>query len=251
MLKRLFDLVFAGIGLVVLSPVFLVLAFWVKVSDGGPALFRQERVGLGGRRFWMLKSRSMVVNAVAAGPCITREGDARITRVGRILRKTKLDEVPQLWNVMVGEMSFVGPRPEVPEYVARYTQAQRRVLSLKPGITDLATLEFRQEEKMLREESARHEVRNANNGGAWDIERFYLEHCVPRKIELNLAYVQKANVLQDVLIIFRTLFPFCEPKRRTHPGEAGAQRPAPRRADMPALRDEEPRQLQTHTVDQG
>ena len=211
MLKRLFDLFFSIAGLIVLSPLFLVLAIWVKLSDGGPVLFRQERVGLNGRRFWMLKFRSMVVNAGAAGPSITSAGDTRITPVGRILRKTKLDELPQLWNVMGGDMSFVGPRPEVPEYVARYTAEQRRVLELKPGITDLATLEFRNEEEMLRKKSG-----NVESGE--ELERFYLEYCVPRKIELNLEYARKASLWQDVLIIVRTLLPFYDPQRRMPDG---------------------------------
>ncbi len=202
--KRSFDLFFSIAGLIVLSPLFLVLAIWVKVADGGPVLFRQERVGWGGRRFCILKFRTMVVNAAAGGPGITRRGDARITPVGRILRKAKLDELPQLWNVMVGEMSFVGPRPELAEYVARYTAEQRRVLALKPGITDLASLEFRHEEQLLLEESRNwKEDKNA-------VERFYLEYCVPRKIELSLEYAQRASLLQDLGIILRTLFPFLE-----------------------------------------
>jgi lipopolysaccharide/colanic/teichoic acid biosynthesis glycosyltransferase len=223
MLKRLFDLVFAVIGLVVLSPVFLAVALWVKMSDRGPVLFRQERVGLGGRRFWMLKFRSMVVNARTAGPSITRKGDARITPPGRILRKTKLDELPQLWNVLVGEMSFVGPRPEVPEYVAKYTPEQRRVLALKPGITDLATLEFRNEEEMLSE------VGRGQKAKA--VERFYLEYCVPRKIQLNLEYARRASLWQDVRIILRTLFPIFEAKRRTPAHKAL------RCVDTPSLKD--------------
>ena len=212
-MKRAFDLFFSIAGLIVLSPLFIVLAIWVKLSDGGPVLFRQERVGLNGRRFRMLKFRSMVVDAGAAGPSITRAGDARITPVGRILRQTKLDELPQLWNVLIGDMSFVGPRPEVPEYVARYTAEQRRVLELKPGITDLATLEFRNEEEMLREKSANAESKS-------ELERFYLEYCVPRKIQLNLQYARKANVLRDVFVILRTLFPFYDPKRRMPDGLA-------------------------------
>ncbi len=220
--KRLFDLFFSIAGLIVLSPLFLVLAIWVKAGDGGPVLFRQERVGLAGRRFWILKFRSMVVNAAAAGPSITRQGDARITPVGRILRKTKLDELPQLWNVMVGEMSFVGPRPELAEYVAWYTAEQRRVLALKPGITDLATLEFRNEEQMLLEESRKWKAGDKNA-----VERFYLEYCVPRKIELNLEYAQRASLWQDVGIILRTLFPFLDAKKDRRPNR---RCPADRRA---------------------
>jgi lipopolysaccharide/colanic/teichoic acid biosynthesis glycosyltransferase len=189
--KRLFDICFASWGLVVLSPAFLALAILVKLADRGPVLFRQQRVGQGGRLFWILKFRSMVVKAEQLGPSITKDGDPRITRVGRFMRKTKLDELPQLWNVLRGEMSFVGPRPEVPRYVATYSEGQTRVLALKPGITDLATLEFRNEEELLRT--------------APNTERFYLAYCVPRKIELNLAYAEQATLWGDVKIILRTL----------------------------------------------
>jgi lipopolysaccharide/colanic/teichoic acid biosynthesis glycosyltransferase len=183
-------------GLILLSPLFLVLAVLVKWSDGGPVFYRQERVGLGGRLFRILKFRSMVIDADRLGIAVTRDGDPRITGVGRFLRKTKLDELPQLWNVFVGEMSLVGPRPEVPQYVARYTEAQRAILELKPGITDLATLRFRNEEALLR--------------AATDTERFYLEHCVPRKIELNLAYARRAGIWSDTVIIMQTLLPWLE-----------------------------------------
>jgi lipopolysaccharide/colanic/teichoic acid biosynthesis glycosyltransferase len=192
--KRLFDLFFSIIGLVFLSPVFLVLALVVKFSDGGPVFFRQQRVGKNGALFWILKFRSMVVDAERRGLSVTRDGDARITRIGRFMRKTKLDELPQLWNVFRGEMSFVGPRPEVPRYVAKYTEEQKRVLLIKPGITDLATLEFRNEEELL--------------STATDTENFYIEHCIPRKIELNLAYAAGANAWEDLKIILRTLFKF-------------------------------------------
>jgi lipopolysaccharide/colanic/teichoic acid biosynthesis glycosyltransferase len=171
-MKRLFDMTFAALGLVVLSPLFVVLAMAVKLSSRGPVLFRQERVGKDGRPFYIVKFRSMVVNAEDLGLGVTRDGDPRITAMGRFLRKTKLDELPQLWNVLVGEMSFVGPRPEVPRYVAQYTPEQRRVLALKPGITDLATLEFRREEEMLKAEMRRtedgeinHEIRERHERG--------------------------------------------------------------------------------------
>jgi lipopolysaccharide/colanic/teichoic acid biosynthesis glycosyltransferase len=191
MSKRLFDLFFSLGGLLVLSPLFLVLTVAVKISSRGPVLFRQQRIGQDGKPFYINKFRSMVANAEKLGLSVTSDGDPRITALGRFLRKTKLDELPQLWNVLVGDMSFVGPRPEVPRYVDRYTAEQKRVLSLKPGITDLATLEFRNEEELL--------------GGAEDTERFYLEYCVPRKIELNLAYADRANVWEDARIILRTL----------------------------------------------
>ena len=194
--KRLYDLGFSGMGLLCLSPVFLVLAVIVKVSDGGPVFYRQERVGVGGRRFRIWKFRSMVVDADRLGIAVTRDGDVRITRIGRFLRKTKLDELPQLWNVWVGDMSLVGPRPEVPRYVERYTPEQRVILELKPGITDLATLKFRNEEELLRE--------------AEDTERFYVEYCVPRKIELNLEYARGAGLWSDTVIILRTLLPWLD-----------------------------------------
>ncbi len=125
---------------------------------------------------------------------VTSEEDPRITRLGRFLRKTKFDELPQLWNVLVGEMSFVGPRPEVPRYVTHYTNEQRETLKYKPGITDMASLLFRNEEKLLR--------------GAVDVEGFYLRHCLPKKVALNLEYGQSATLLQDIWIILRTLFPY-------------------------------------------
>ena len=192
--KRAFDLFFAASGLLVLSPVFGLLVVAVKLSDGGPIFYRQQRVGQGERLFAILKFRSMVLNADKLGISVTKEGDPRITRIGRFLRKTKLDELPQLWNVLRGDMSFVGPRPEVPRYVAHYTTEQRQVLTLKPGITDLATLEFRNEEELLLT--------------AVDTEKFYLEYCVPRKIELNLAYARQATVWKDVKIILKTVLPW-------------------------------------------
>jgi lipopolysaccharide/colanic/teichoic acid biosynthesis glycosyltransferase len=191
--KRAFDLGFSIVGILFLSPVFGLLAVAVKLSDGGPVFFRQQRVGQGGRLFAILKFRSMLVNAEKMGLSVTKEGDPRVTRIGRFMRKTKLDELPQLWNVLRGDMSFVGPRPEVPRYVAYYTTEQQRVLALKPGITDLATLEFRNEEGLLSTVA--------------DTEKFYLEYCVPRKIELNLAYAKTANVWEDIKIIIRTLLP--------------------------------------------
>jgi lipopolysaccharide/colanic/teichoic acid biosynthesis glycosyltransferase len=194
-MKRFYDFVFAVTGLVILGPILLVIAVLVKLSDGGPAFFRQRRIGLHGQPFWIWKFRTMIVDAERLGAHVTQEGDARITRIGRVLRKTKLDELPQLWNVARGEMSFVGPRPEVPKYVEQYDSAQRKVLQLKPGITDLATLAFRNEEELLK---------SADN-----LEEFYLRHCVPKKIELNLQYARHATLWQDTKIILQTLFPFC------------------------------------------
>jgi lipopolysaccharide/colanic/teichoic acid biosynthesis glycosyltransferase len=193
MVKRAYDLFFATIGLLVLGLPLVAIGLAVKLSDGGPVFYQQQRVGRFGRLFRIWKFRTMVVGADKLGPGVTKDGDPRVTQVGRFLRKTKLDELPQLWNVFRGDMSFVGPRPEVPRYVERYTEAQREILKLKPGITDLATLHFRNEEELLR--------------NAPDVEKFYLEHCVPRKIELNLIYARRAGILADTWIILQTLFP--------------------------------------------
>ncbi len=209
MIKRAFDLCFSMVGLLVLSPLLVLLAVAVKLSSRGSVLFRQQRIGQDGRPFYILKFRSMVTGAQENGLSVTRDGDPRITAMGRFLRKTKCDELPQLWNVLIGDMSFVGPRPEVPHYVRRYTTEQQRVLALKPGITDLATLEFRTEEELLR--------------GAADMEKFYLEYCVPRKIELSLAYAEKANVWEDIKIILRTLLLL----------RAGAEVAGPRKCETP------------------
>ena len=196
--KRIYDLLFSALGLVLFSPVLLLIAILVKLSDGGPVFFRQQRVGQYGKLFWIWKFRTMIVDADKKGLNVTKDGDPRITPLGRVLRKTKLDELPQLWNVCRGEMSFVGPRPEVPRYVERYTPSQREILQLKPGITDLATLEFRNEEDLLRQ--------------ATDVEAFYLEHCVPRKIELNLVHARRASLWQDTRVILQTLFPWSRSK---------------------------------------
>lgn len=194
MAKRFYDMVFSFGGLVVLSPLFLLIAALIKIADGGEVFYRQTRIGLLGRPFRICKFRTMISAAEQAGPAITKDGDARITWIGRILRKTKLDELPQLWNVLKGEMSLVGPRPEVPRYVERYTPEQREILRCKPGITDLASLCFRDEEALL--------------GHANNVEEFYMQHCVPRKLRLNQEYAARANLLSDTWIIMQTVCPY-------------------------------------------
>lgn len=190
--KRLFDVAGAVLGIILMLPLGLLTCLCIKLADGGPVFYRQIRVGRFGRPFRIWKFRSMVVGAERLGCSLTRGEDPRVTRIGRLLRKTKMDELPQLWNVLAGEMSFVGPRPEVPRYVERYTPEQREVLNCKPGITDLASLLFRNEEALLR--------------GAADVEEFYVRYCLPKKIELNLQYMERAGVLQDIWIILRTLW---------------------------------------------
>jgi lipopolysaccharide/colanic/teichoic acid biosynthesis glycosyltransferase len=196
--KRLFDLLAAGLGLAALAPALLLLALLIKLDSPGPVFFRQERVGRGGRTFRIYKFRTMRVGAERAGQ-LTVGRDARVTRVGAVLRKAKLDELPQLLNVLKGEMSLVGPRPEVPKYVALYTPAQRRVLEVRPGITDLASIQFRDENDLL--------------AGQADPERFYIEEVMPKKLELNLAYIGRQGVLYDVWIILKTLHRVVFPER--------------------------------------
>ena len=193
-LKRLFDIVWASIGMLLLLPVGLLIGLLIKLTGGGPVFYGQTRIGQFGKPFRIWKFRSMIVHADHMGPPLTKGEDARITWIGRFLRKTKLDELPQLWNVLLGDMSFVGPRPEVPRYVDRYTPAQREILRFKPGITDMATMLFRDEEALLR--------------GTEDVESFYLQYCLPKKIELNLQYARRAGVLQDIWIIVQTLCPY-------------------------------------------
>jgi lipopolysaccharide/colanic/teichoic acid biosynthesis glycosyltransferase len=189
-LKRGMDILGAGFGLLLFLPVGLVIALVIKVSDGGAVFYGQVRVGRNGQLFKIWKFRSMVPNADRVGVAITQGADPRITRIGRWLRGTKMDELPQLWNVFVGEMSLVGPRPEVPKYVALYSPSQREVLRFRPGMTDVASLSFRDEEGLL--------------AGAPDVEDFYVRHCLPKKIDLNLEYQRAASVLGDLGVIART-----------------------------------------------
>ena len=189
--KRTFDLCLTLPGLLLVSPVLLVAAALIWCDDRGPVFFRQQRVGRGGAAFAMWKFRTMVVNAEQLGKQITIGRDPRITRVGAWLRKTKIDELPQLFNVITGEMSLVGPRPEVPRYVALYSPEQRRVLELPPGITDLASIKYRRESELL--------------AAAEDPERTYIEEVMPEKIRINLAYAERASLAADAFVILQTL----------------------------------------------
>jgi len=190
MAQRVFDLLASLVGLVLLFPLFVLIAIAIRVDSPGPVFFRGQRVGQDGHLFRLFKFRSMVVDAARRGPAITAAGDPRITRVGRILRQTKLDELPQLINVVRGEMSLVGPRPEDPRYVALYTPEQRRVLSVRPGMTSLASLRFRREEDLLQ-------------GGNW--ERMYREEVLPAKLRIELDYLENRSLWCDLRIILRTL----------------------------------------------
>jgi len=189
--KRALDLLIALIGVVALSPLFMAIAAWVKLSSPGPVLYAGLRIGRGGVPFRMLKFRTMVVNADALGASSTSADDARLTSAGRVLRRFKLDELPQLVNVLRGDMSFVGPRPQVGWAVELYTPEERELLSVRPGITDFASLKFRNEGEILR--------------GSADPDRDYLEKIAPHKIRLGLYYVQHYSFLIDAQILVATL----------------------------------------------
>ena len=187
--KRLFDMVCAVLGLLVLSPVLLVCALLVGLTSPGGVLFRQERVGKDGVPFTIYKFRSMRKDN--AGLKISTSGDSRITPVGRVLRKAKLDELPQLWNVLKGDMSFVGPRPEVREYTDLYTPEQGQVLLVRPGITGLASIRYRNENDLL--------------SASADPNRTYIEEVMPAKLALDLEYIPRACVSYDIKLILETL----------------------------------------------
>lgn len=192
MFKRAFDVLCAALGLLILLVPGLLVAAWIKRDSPGPVFFRQERVGRGGRLFRIHKFRTMRVDAPSLGPQITIGADPRITRSGRWLRASKVDELPQLLDVLRGEMSLVGPRPEVPRYVALYpAELREMVLSVRPGITDPASVSFRHESELL--------------AAAADPERAYVEAVMPQKLKLSVEYIERASVLGDLRVILQTL----------------------------------------------
>jgi len=188
---RFFDFILSLVGLVVLAPIFIVLAIWIKIDSKGPVFYKQVRVGRNGIDFGLFKFRSMVVDADKRGLITVGGRDPRITRSGYFIRKYKLDELPQLINVLVGDMSLVGPRPEVRKYVDLYTDEQQKVLSVKPGITDYASIEYMDENEIL--------------GKSSDPEKTYIEEIMPEKIKYNMKYIQNKNVSEYFKIIFLTL----------------------------------------------
>ena len=189
-LKRCLDVAAASILVVLLSPLFAVVALAVRLSGPGPILFRQARVGRGGKPFDILKFRTMRVSQ-RPGSLLTTAGDPRVTRVGRVLRRWKLDELPQLINVLQGEMSFVGPRPEVPRYVDMFAETYRELLAVRPGITDPASVAFRNEEALL--------------GRSPNAEELYVHEILPRKLELSQAYVRQRSLGLDLRLMARTV----------------------------------------------
>jgi len=197
--KRIFDLFFTVPGLIVLLPFFALIALWIKLDSKGPVFYRQERVGRYGETFKIYKFRTMVENADKIGGAITIGNDPRITKVGRFLRKYKIDELPQLINVLKGEMSLVGPRPEVIKYVNLYTSEQKEVLNLMPGITDPASIKYRNENILLAASRDTYEA-------SYDPEQVYIQEIMPDKIRINLEYASRATILTDFQIVVKTIF---------------------------------------------
>jgi len=190
MIKRCFDIIFSIIGLVILSPILLVIAITIKIDSKGPVIYKQDRVGKNEIDFKIYKFRTMRLNADKLGLLTVGDRDPRITNVGYFLRKYKLDEFPQLFNVLIGNMSFVGPRPEVRKYVNYYTESDQEILQLKPGITDYASIHFRNEAELLKSTT--------------NSEKTYINEIMPEKIRLNKIYLKENNIFIDSKIILKT-----------------------------------------------
>lgn len=189
-MTRAFDIIFSFVGLIILSPFFLILSLWVKLTSKGPILYKQKRVGMGGKEFSLFKFRSMYVDADKRG-LLTVAKDTRITSSGYYLRKYKLDELPQLFNVLMGDMSIVGPRPEVKKYVNLYTDEQRKILNVRPGITDLASIKYKNENDLLHAQT--------------DPEQYYITHIMPEKIRFNNIFIKSPTTGNYFKIIFMTI----------------------------------------------
>lgn len=188
MLKRGFDVTVAAVVLLLTWPLWLLTSVAIKLDSAGPVLHRAQRIGKAGRPFVLYKFRTMIVGASQLGPGVTHARDARITRVGRYLRQLKVDEMPQLFNVLKGEMSIVGPRPEDPRYVAHYTPEQQRVLSVRPGMASPAFIKYRHEEQILA-------------AAGDELEHVYVNRILPDKLRLDLAYVERQSFLGDLAIL--------------------------------------------------
>lgn len=191
-MKRLFDIIASGIGIIVLLPLFLLLAVWIKIDSSGPIFYKQIRVGRHNKDFYLYKFRSMKVGADKSGLITIGDKDSRITRSGYYIRKYKLDEFPQLINVFIGDMSLVGPRPEVRKYVEMYTSEQMNVLNVRPGITDLASIRYRNENELLAT------VANP--------DMYYVDVIMQDKLRINLNYINNHNLWTDIKIIFNTFY---------------------------------------------
>lgn len=190
-IKRCFDFIVSLIGIIILSPVFIIVSIAIKLDSKGSILFLQKRVGRYGKEFNIYKFRTMVTDAEKLGKQITIGKDNRITKVGAFLRKFKIDELPQLFNVFKGDMSLVGPRPEVPKYVSLYSFEQKKVLNVRPGITDMASLRYKDENDIL--------------GKVENPEEYYINVIMKDKLNLNLEYIEKSNIFFDIYLIVKTI----------------------------------------------
>ncbi len=190
-LKRIFDLLISILGIILLLPIFLVISVWIKLYDNGTVFYKANRIGINGKPFYMYKFRSMVQDADKTGPSSSAKSDTRVTPIGRFLRKYKFDELPQLFNVFLGEMSIIGPRPEEKKFTDLFSEGERIILSVKPGITDWASLWNSDESELLE--------------GSIDPDDFYLRYIRPEKIRLQLHYAEKHNFFVDLQIFFLTL----------------------------------------------
>ena len=189
--KRVFDILASSFGIIILSPLYIYIAIWIKLSSKGPIFYVQKRVGEGFREFNLYKFRSMVVDADKRGPGVTSSDDPRITKVGKFIRDTKIDELPQLFNVLKGDMSLVGPRPELKKFVEAKREEYKRVLSIKPGITDNAAIAFRDEEKIMSQYQ--------------DKEKAYIDIVLPQKIALYYQYIDNISFFNDIKFILKTI----------------------------------------------
>ena len=193
LMKRVFDIIFSGLGLIILSPLFLIMALWIKSDSKGSVYYRGIRVGLRGKPFRIFKFRSMVVDAEKVGASSTSTNDARVTRVGEYIRKYKLDEFSQLINVFLGDMSLVGPRPEVQKFVDQYTDEEKIILTVRPGITDFASIKYHNEGEIIE------------TSGIEDADEAYAKLIRPEKLKLQMRYVREHNIFLDILLILKTL----------------------------------------------
>lgn len=190
MLKRSFDIISSLLGLILLIPIFIVVSILIKVDSRGPIFFSQERIGKDFKPFRIFKFRTMI--QTNNGPLITTTNDLRITRIGKYLRRYKIDELPQLFNVLKGDMSLVGPRPEVKRYVDLFESDYRKILTIRPGITDPASIRYSNEEALLSQSP--------------EYEKFYIERILPEKLSLSIEYVKNNNIITDIIIILKTIF---------------------------------------------
>jgi len=191
-MKRLFDFIFSFLGLLIIAPLLLLIGIGIKIDSKGSVFYRQIRVGKNNKDFKIYKFRTMQIGADKLGLLTIGNNDSRITKFGYYLRKYKIDEWPQLINVLLGNMSFVGPRPEVREYVNYYNTDQKQVLNYKPGITDLASIAYKNESAILAKQQ--------------NPKVYYLKEILPKKIEINLAYIKQRSLLKDIKVIFKTIF---------------------------------------------